>query len=347
MPQTPAEAGFFMPAEWAPHARTWMAWPTRTELWGTKLVDAEAAYANVAKAIARFEPVTMIANEADIARVRAACGSAVEAISLPIDDSWMRDTGPSFLLSASGEVAGADWGFNAWGSKFPPWDKDAELADRILDSLSLRSFKAPFILEGGSIHVDGEGTVLTTEQCLLNPNRNPGHGRADIEAWLKSWLGASEVIWLGEGLENDHTDGHIDDIACFVRPGVVMAATCDDLADPNHNPLTDNLRRLRAARDAKGRALEIIEIPLPTRREVPGVGRLASSYVNFYIANGGIVAPSFDDPRDDAAWRILQAAFPDRDVVMVPCLTIIEGGGSIHCITQQQPAGAAAPRTGP
>ena len=347
MPQTPAEAGFFMPAEGAPHARTWMAWPTRTALWGANFPDAEAAYANVAKAIARFEPVTMVANEADIDRVRAACGSAVKAVALPIDDSWMRDSGPSFLLNASSEVAGADWGFNAWGSKFPPWDKDAALAGRILEHLSMRAFRAEFILEGGSIHVDGEGTVLTTEQCLLHPNRNFGYSRADIEGCLKAWLGASAVIWLGEGLENDHTDGHIDDIACFVRPGVVMAATCDDPADPNHKPLSENLRRLRIARDAKGRALEIIEMPLPTRREVQGVGRLASSYVNFYIANGGIVAPSFDDPRDEAARRILQAAFPDRDVVMVPCLTIIEGGGSIHCITQQQPAGAVAQRIGP
>jgi agmatine deiminase len=347
MTQTPAEAGFFMPAEWERHSRTWMAWPTRTELWGAKFADAQAAYADVAKAIARFEPVTMVANGVDIARVRAACGTAVEAVALPIDDSWMRDSGPSFLLDANGEVAGADWGFNAWGSKFPPWDKDAALAGRIIEHLSMRAFKTPFILEGGSIHVDGEGTVLTTEQCLLNPNRNVGHSRADIEAQLRAWLGASAVIWLGEGLENDHTDGHIDDIACFVRPGVVMAATCDDPSDPNHKPLNDNLQRLRAARDARGRALSIIEMPLPRRREVLGVGRLASSYVNFYIANGGIVAPSFDDPRDQAAKAILQAAFPDHDVVMVPCLTIIEGGGSIHCITQQQPAGAAAPRAIP
>jgi agmatine deiminase len=324
-----------------------MAWPSRADLWGVRLADAEAAYASVARAISRFEPVIMVANEADVPRVRDACGDRVEAVALPIDDSWMRDSGPSFLINAEGEVAGADWGFNAWGGKFPPWDKDAALAGRILDRLSMRAFKTEFILEGGSIHVDGEGTVLTTEQCLLNPNRNPALSRAEIEATLKGWLGARTVIWLGEGLENDHTDGHIDDIACFVRPGVVMAATCDDPSDPNHKPLTENLRRLRAARDAKGRALEIIEMKLPGRREVAGVGRLASSYVNFYIANGGIIAPSFDDPLDTAAERILTAAFPGREVVMVPCLTIIEGGGSVHCITQQQPAGAAAPGARP
>ena len=212
----------------------------------------------------------------------------------------------------------------------------------MLSALSIPAFKTPFILEGGSFHVDGEGTVLTTEQCLLNPNRNPDFSRAQIEAQLNSWLGANTIIWLGEGLENDHTDGHIDDIACFVRPGVVMAAVCGDPADPNHAPLEDNLRRLASATDAKGRSLDIIKMPLPSRRIVPGVGRLASSYVNFYLANGAVVAPSFDDPADAAAEAILKDAFPDRQIVMVPCQTIIEGGGSIHCITQQQPAGAPA-----
>jgi agmatine deiminase len=340
MPETPAEAGFHMPAEWAPHARTWMAWPSRLDLWNDGLHAAQAAYAQVAAAIAQFEPVTMIANPADLHHVRAAVAPGIDVLAFPIDDSWMRDSGPSFLTNAQGEVAGVDWGFNAWGEKFPPWDKDAALAGRVLSHLGLRAFKTPFILEGGSFHVDGEGTILTTEQCLLNPNRNPSLNRAQIEAQLKAWLGATTVVWLGEGLENDHTDGHIDDIACFVRPGVVLAAVCDDPTDANHGPLTDNLARLRAARDARGRALEIIEMPLPGRRELAGVGRLASSYVNFYITNGGIVAPSFEDPNDAVAEAILRAAFPDRRVVMVPCLPIIAGGGSIHCITQQQPAGA-------
>jgi agmatine deiminase len=347
MHQSPAHAGFFMPAEWTPHLRTWMAWPSRADLWGDKLAAARGAYAAVAGAIARFEPVAMVANPADLAQVRAACGTGIEALALPIDDSWMRDSGPSFVVNAAGEVAGVDWGFNAWGGKFPPWDQDAALAGRILDHLSMRKFTAPFILEGGSIHVDGDGTVLTTEQCLLHPNRNPALSRADIEAHLLAWLGATTVIWLGEGLENDHTDGHVDDIACFVRPGVVMAATCDDRSDPNYPVLAENLRRLRAARDARGRSFDIIEMPLPGRREVAGVGRLASSYVNFYIANGGIVAPSFDDPNDSVAEGILRAAFPEREIVMVPCLTIIEGGGSVHCITQQQPAGVAARGTSP
>jgi agmatine deiminase len=339
---TPAQAGFFMPAEWAPHQRTWMAWPARKDLWGSRLEEAEAAYAGVARAIARFEPLTMVANADDTARAQGVLDDGVEVVALPIDDSWMRDSGPSFVVNADGAVAGVDWQFNAWGGKFPPWDKDAALAGRVLARLGMRAFAAPFVLEGGSFHVDGEGTVLTTEQCLLNPNRNPGRSREEIEALLLAYLGAARVIWLGDGLENDHTDGHVDDIACFVRPGVVMAAVCGR-DDANYAPLADNLRRLRAARDARGRALEIIEMPLPARRVVQGVGRLASSYVNFYIANGGIVAPGFDDTQDAAARDILAAAFPGRAVVMPPCSVIIEGGGSVHCITQQQPAGPAAP----
>jgi agmatine deiminase len=335
---TPAASGFHMPAEWAPHERCWMAWPARADLWNGRERQAKAAYAAVAQAIAAAEPLTMLARPEDLAEARAECGPNVEIMAMPLDDSWMRDSGPTFLVNADGKVAGADWRFNAWGGKFPPWDKDAEIAGRVLDSLSLPAFKAPFVLEGGSIHVDGEGTMITTEQCLLNPNRNPSLGRAEIETNLREWLGVSSVIWLGQGLENDHTDGHVDDITCFVRPGVVMTATCADPADYNHRVLEDNLRRLRAARDAQGRALEIIELPLPARRDT-AAGRLVLTYLNFYIANGAIVAPSFDDPMDAPAAGILAKAFPDRHIVQVPALDILEGGGGIHCITQQQPAG--------
>jgi agmatine deiminase len=334
----PAAAGFRMPAEWAPHERCWMAWPCRAEAWNGRLREAKAAYAAVAQAIAAHEKLTMLARAEDVAEARTFCGAAIDVLAMPLDDSWMRDSGPTFLVDDSGEVAGADWQFNAWGNKFPPFDKDAEIAARLLDHLRLRAFRAPFVLEGGSIHVDGDGTVLTTEQCLLNPNRNPTLSRAEIEDNLRRWLGVSRVLWLGQGLENDHTDGHVDDIACFVRPGVVMAATCADPADANHAVLDDNLRRLRSARDAKGRTLDVVEMPLPARRDT-GAGRLVSTYLNFYIANGAIVAPSFDDPLDAAAAEILAKAFPDRRIVQVPALDIVEGGGGIHCITQQQPAG--------
>jgi agmatine deiminase len=335
---TPVDAQFRMPAEWVPHERCWMAWPCRRELWGDGVAAAKAAYAQVARAVAECEPLTMLALSGDVEEAKAACGADVEIVPMPLDDSWLRDTGPTFLVNADGAVAGADWRFNAWGDKFPPYDRDAEIAGRVLDRLGLRAFKAPFVLEGGSIHVDGEGTLITTEQCLLNPNRNPSLGRVEIEENLRRWLGVSHIIWLGQGLENDHTDGHVDDITCFVRPGTVITATCADPADANHAVLDDNLKRLRAARDAKGRALEIIEIPLPARRDSHD-GRLALTYVNFYIANGAIIAPAFDDPMDAEAAAILGRAFPDRRIVQIPALAILEGGGGIHCITQQQPAG--------
>jgi agmatine deiminase len=338
---TPAEAGFHMPAEWAPHARTWMAWPCRLDLWNGREPEAQRAFAAVAQAIARFEPLTMLARPQDEAAARQACGPTVEIMPMPLDDSWVRDSGPSFLVDASGGIAGAAWRFNAWGGKFPPFDQDAELAGRILDRLGMRAFKAPFVLEGGSIHTDGEGTLITTEQCLLNPNRNPQLGRDEIEHLLMAWLGVRRVIWLGEGLENDHTDGHVDDIACFARPGTIIAASCDDPADANYRRLRDNLDRLRRARDAEGRALDIIELPLPARR-MTAAGRLVLTYVNFYLANGAVVMPSFDDPLDGRAAEILARAFPDRAIVPVPALDILEGGGGIHCITQQQPAGPAA-----
>jgi agmatine deiminase len=334
----PADLGFRMPAEWTRHERCWMAWPCRATLWQGGEDRAKAGFAAVARAIAAHERVTMLARPQDLAEAAAACGSAIDMLAMPLDDSWMRDIGPTFLVDAEGEVAGADWRFNAWGGKFPPWDQDAALAGRLLEHLGVRRLEAPFVLEGGSIHVDGEGTLLTTEQCLLNPNRNPGLSRLEIEENLRRWLGVRTIVWLGEGLENDHTDGHVDDIACFIRPGMIVAATCADPADANRAILEDNLRRLRRARDAHGRPFEIIELPLPARRD--GVdGRLALTYVNFYLANGALIAPSFDDPMDAVAARILAEACPDRRLAQIPALDILEGGGGIHCITQQQPWG--------
>ncbi|HVJ53278.1 MAG TPA: agmatine deiminase family protein [Aliidongia sp.] len=338
---TPAAAGFHMPAEWAPHARSWMAWPCRTDLWNGREAEAKAAFAAVARAIAGFEPISMLARPEDVEAARSACGSSVEIVPMPLDDSWVRDSGPTFLVDASGHVAGAAWRFNAWGGKFPPYDQDAKLAGRILATQGMAAFEAPFVLEGGSIHTDGDGTLVTTEQCLLNPNRNPHLTKPEIERALMEWLGVRKVIWLGEGLENDHTDGHVDDITCFARPGAVITATCDDPADANYRPLTDNIERLRKARDAQGRTLEIIGLPLPARR-MTDAGRLVLTYVNFYLTNGGVVVPSFDDPLDAEAAEILSRAFPGRRVVQVPALDILEGGGGIHCITQQQPAGPAA-----
>lgn len=328
-----------MPAEWEPHSRCWMAWPCRDEVWGEQMDAARTAYADVARAIADFEPVTLVCNPSDVAEASLTLGNgtAIDVVSMEIDDSWLRDSGPTFLLDRNGHLAGAHWRFNAWGQKYQPYSRDAVVAKRILKHVGARRFRAPFVLEGGAIHVDGEGTVLTTEQCLLNPNRNPDITKAQVEQNLRDWLGVSTVIWLPEGIEDDETDGHVDEIACFVRPGVVLALSTDDKSDGNFDTLQTNLDILRSAKDAKGRPLQVIEVPQPARQEHNGK-RLSLSYVNFYIANGGVVIPAFDVAEDERAFRIIRDAFPNRRVVQVHARDIFLGGGGIHCITQQQPA---------
>ncbi len=335
----PAEDGFYMPAEWGPHDRCWMAWPCRRELWSERLDAARTAYAEVAMAIAEFEPVTMIANPENVAEASLRCGSSVACLPLAHDDSWMRDTGPSFLIDGRGEMAGVDWRFNAWGGKYDSYEKDSAVAAAMLEHLELTRYEAPIVLEGGSIHVDGEGTLITTEQCLLNPNRNPELDKDEIERLLNAHFGVEKVIWLGQGLEEDETDGHVDNLACFARPGVVLALSAEDPEDGNYDALRDNLIRLRAARDAKGRELEVIEVPQPERGAGDDGRRLAKSYINFYLANGAVVMPSFEDGKDKAAKEIVSGCFPDRKVRQVPALDIVHGGGGIHCITLQQPAG--------
>lgn len=333
----PRDDGYFMPAEWMPHSRCWMAWPCREALWGDRLEMAQDAYAEVANAIAQFEPVTMIANPQDLAEVSLRCGSGVGCLPIPHDDSWTRDTGPSFLANEQGELAGVAWRFNAWGQKYSDYDKDQQTATAILEHLDLPVFAADMVLEGGSIHVDGEGSLLTSEQCLLNPNRNPELLRSDIEAKLQAYLGVKTIIWLNEGLIDDETDGHIDNLACFAAPGVVLALSSDDPTDENYAALQDNISRLRASVDAKGRALEVIEVPQPERMNDDHGRRLSRSYINFYIANGGIVMPSFEDAQDNRAFEIISAVFSNRSVVSVAANDIAYGGGGIHCITQQQP----------
>jgi len=333
----PIDDGFFMPPEWAPHERCWMAWPCRGSLWHEHLEAARDAFAAVAGAVAGLEPVTMLANAEDLAQARERCGSSVAVQEMPLDDSWMRDSGPTFVVDGKGGLAGVDWRFNAWGGKFQPYDRDALVAERVLTQLGVRRYAPPLVLEGGSIHVDGEGTLLTSEECLLNPNRNPALTRGEIEDLLRRCLGVEAFVWLGQGLDRDETDGHVDNIACYVRPGVVMSVTCDDPADANHAILNDNLQRLKKARDARGRALEVIELPLPREPRYLDGQRLALSYVNYYIANGGVVMPSFGDAHDELARDIVARAFPDRRVVQVPAGAILAGGGGIHCITQQQP----------
>ena len=339
----PADLAMRMPAEWEPHSRCWMMWPCREALYGDHLEAARDAYAEVAKAIARFEPVTMVASSDELVEASLKCGPGVSTLSLEHDDSWMRDAGPTFVRDGTGRIAGVDWRWNAWGNKYEDYAADALVAANVLAHLDMKRFEAPLVMEGGAFHVDGEGTLITTEQCLLNPNRNPDLSKSEIEKLLGDYLGVERIIWLGRGLEDDDTDGHVDEIACFVRPGVVMALTSSDPTDANYAALSENVARLKAASDAKGRAFEIIEIEQPRRRMLDNGWRMSLSYTNFYIANGGIVMPAFEDPQDTKAFEVMTKAFSDRQVVQIPALDIVRGGGGIHCITQQQPAGEALP----
>ncbi len=328
-----------MPAEWEPHERCLMAWPARAEVWGAHFDAAKREYAETAAAIAAFEPVTMVAAPQDAAEARSHCPAGVEVLELPLDDSWMRDCGPIFVVDDAGGRRGVDFRFNAWGEKYFPYDRDDAVSAAVLAALGVERVSSAMILEGGALTVDGEGTLITTEQCLLHPNRNPGMSRDEIEAELRLTLGVTTIVWLRWGVaEDDETDGHVDGVCTYVRPGVVIAQTCDDPANPNHDLMAENLEILRAARDARGRQLEVIEQPQLPYFELDSV-EIGSSYPNFYVANGGVVVPTADHPLDDEALAVIRAAFPDRQVVGVPSRLIAFGGGGTQCITQQVPAG--------
>ncbi len=356
--RTPREDGFVMPAEWAPHAGTWMIWPERTDNWRLGAKPAQKAFAEVAAAISRFEPVTMMVSARQFANARHVLPAAVRLVEMSTNDAWCRDVGASFLLNGKGQLAGVDWRFNAWGGLqkglYFPWDHDDAVAGKVLEIERAARYRSPLTTEGGAIHVDGEGTVLTTEVCLLGDDRNPGMARQEVERLLKDYLGASHVLWLGEGVPGDETGGHIDNLACFIRPGVVLLTWTDDADEPLYTVCRDAQARLDAARDAQGRAITIEKIPMPTpmfftAEEEAGIDagtsgmvrrageRLAASYVNFYITNRAIIAPCFGVPTDEPARNILQKNFPNREIVMIPAREILLGGGNIHCITQQQP----------
>ena len=329
---TPRDDGFRMPAEWAPHRATLMSWPTvtRRDFWGDLFGQAKADWATVANAVASFEPVVMLADPEQVPEARAMCGEGVEILPVPIDDSWMRDNGPIFVTDGRGGVALVHFRFNAWGEKYLPYDRDAEVPKHVAAHLGMRRYEAPMILEGGSIFVDGEGTLLTTEQCLLHPNRNPGMSREQIESTLGDYLGVDRVIWLGQGhpLDRD-TDGHVDAIAQYLSPGAILLDAPADPADPYHETGRDNLARLSAARDAAGRAVDVVVFEAGT----PSV----TAYMNHYLVNGGVIVPADGEPGDGAALEQLRAAYPEREIVTVPGATILAGGGGPHCITQQIP----------
>jgi agmatine deiminase len=291
--------------------------------------------------MAEFEPVTVIVNEEDKAKVEAlfAGNDRVDCLVVEHNDAWLRDNGPTFVVNDQGDVAGVNWKFNAWGGKYSPWDLDDAVAPQIIEHYGKRRFDAPLVMEGGSLHVDGEGTLLTTEECLLNPNRNPELSREQIEEYLKRYLSVEKIIWLNRGLSGDETDGHVDNVACFAAPGKVIIQVCNDPSDDNYAFSQENLRILREATDAKGRKLEIIEIEQPPYREYDG-DRLTLSYLNFYFVNGGIVLPVFGgdaEETDRKAVEALQAAFPDRVIRTVDGMAVIAEGGNVHCTTQQMP----------
>ncbi|WP_336800024.1 agmatine deiminase [Kaistia sp. MMO-174] len=356
----PRDDGFRMPAEWEPHAGTWMIWPERPDNWRLGGKPAQQAFAAVATAIAEAEPVTMLVSAGQWENARQRLPAHVRLVEATTNDAWCRDTGPSFVVSADGRLRGNDWRFNAWGGfnggLYSPWDQDDRAAAKILEIEGAPRYRAPFVLEGGAIHVDGEGTLLTTQECLLNPNRNPYLDRSEIEEHLAARLGVSKTIWLGPGLFHDETDGHIDNLACFVRPGVVALTWCEDPDDPQYAISHDAHERLAAATDAQGRRLQIVKLPMPgplhmTDAEAAGIdvsegsaerrggARLAASYANYYIANGLVVMPLLDPKTDQAAMEIIAALHPDRRIVGIEAREILLGGGNIHCITQQQPVG--------
>jgi len=357
---TPRADGFRMPGEFEPHKQLWMLWPQRTDNWRLGAKPAQRSWVQVATAISRFEPVTVGVNDVQYENARALLPDDVRVVEISSDDAWIRDCGPSFVINDQGDVRLVDWIFNAWGGLYDglyfPWDKDQLVPVKVAEIERADRYKAPLVMEGGSFHTDGEGTLLTTEECLLSPGRNPELTREQIEQYLKDYLGLETIVWLGRGIDPDETTGHVDDVACFVRPGVVLAAVTDDADDWRYELLQDNLRRLQQATDARGRRLEVHTLPMPaimeiTEEEAWGVDaaegslprragdKTAASYMNFLIVNGGVILPSFDDPNDAVAFETLKALFPDREVVRVPGREIVLGGGNVHCITQQQPRG--------
>jgi len=349
---TPARDSYWMPAEFEPHEACWMLWPERPDNWRRRAQPAQAAFAATAAAIARFEPVTVGASAEEFQHARAALPPAVRVVEMSSDDAWMRDVGPSFVVDAAGGLRGVHWRFDAWGGLYRDCRRDQQVAQKVLEISGSDRYCAPMINEGGAIHVDGQGTVMVTEQCLLT--RNAAMTRERIESVLQRYLGVRRVIWLGKGVVEDETSGHIDNLACFTRPGEVCLTWTDDRRDPQHQVSKDAWQRLMEARDARGRRLRVHKLPAPgplylTRREAAGVlsrpgiralragQRLAASYVNFYLANGAVIVPLLDARTDGAARRLLRQLFPRRRIVGVPAREILLGGGDLHCITQQQP----------
>jgi agmatine deiminase len=357
---TPRADGFRMPAEWEPHIGCWMLWPERSDNWRGGAKPAQQAFAKVAAAIAQGEPVTVCASPTQYVIAREMLDAGIRVVEMTSNDSWIRDCGPTFVVNGAGIVRGIDWKFNAWGGLndglYFPWDQDDLVGEKVTEFERDDRYAPEFILEGGSIDVDGQGTLLVTEECLLNPNRNPSKSKAEIEQVLRDYLNVATIIWLAKGVYLDETDGHVDNFCRFVAPGEVVLTWTDDHSDPQYDISARAFERLYTARDARDRKLKVHKLHQPnpaliTAEEAAGVDkvagtlprqagdRLAASYVNFYIANSVIVMPVFNDPHDAVAQQLLAQVFPGRRIVTVPGREILLGGGNVHCITQQEPLG--------
>lgn len=353
----PDQDGFFMPAEWAPQEAVWMIWPYRTDNWRLHGKPAQETYANIAKAILKTTPVMMAVPEKELSKAQAIMPAEVKLVVMESDDAWMRDVGPTVLINDKGERRSVNWTFNAWGGKegglYENWDQDQEIAKQVSDFHSFPYYNTDLILEGGSIHVDGEGTLLVTEECLLNRNRNPHLTKAQIEQTLSQFLKVKKIIWLPFGVYNDETDGHIDNMCCFIRPGEVALHWTDNENDPQYARSLAALNILKNEKDAQNRSLKIWKIPSPsvlyaTQEETESVedgsaieraegSRLAGSYVNFLITNKQIILPFIDPKMDKKIETLFQEIYPDYIITGVNSREVLLGGGNIHCITQQIP----------
>lgn len=342
---TPRSLGYSMPAEWAPHRATWLSWPHNLETWPAQLEQVREVWVQMVCALAPYERVNLLVNddatEREVAARLKQSRAAMENIALlkiPTIDVWMRDYGPTFVTrhSAENPLAFNDWVFNGWGGKYPAYEQDERVAREIAALLKVPVFDHEIVLEGGSIEVNGAGACLTTEQCLLNENRNPLLSRTEIEKFLENSLGVNHVVWLGEGIVGDDTDGHIDDIARFVDPTTVVCMIESNPKDENYGFLLDNIERLKSATDQDGKKFSIITLPCPGAVYYEGT-RLPASYANFYIANEVVLVPVFDDPKDAKALGVLQELFPGRKVIGLRCDEVVAGLGAIHCVTQQEP----------
>lgn len=335
-----------MPAEWDRHERTWMAFPPPNDTFGEEgsasLDTARRAWARVANTVVRYEPVTMVAGPGQTGTARGLLDEAVDVVEFPLDDAWMRDSGPTFVRNPEGGLTAVNWVFNGWGAQeWAVWDNDQHLASRVAGHAAVPVASSKLVNEGGGIHIDGEGTVLLTETVQLDPGRNPDLTKAEVEAEIHAQLGTSKAIWLPQGLTRDYdefgTRGHVDIVAAFVRPGVVAVHMQNNPEHPDYEVSRKIRDLLAAATDAQGRALEVLEVPAPTVLTSDG-GPADWSYINHYVANGVVVLCGFDDPNDQVAAGILGQAYPDRVIELVDARTIFSHGGGIHCITQQQPA---------